>query len=344
MASVLVIADEWKGTSLAAKLAMDGHIVKIYPLDRVVRLKGFKNLTYLGNPSPLIEQFDLILGNNESFDIPDGLHHLGGSSFISKLANDSQYQLKVINSLLGEYISPINLSNELIPFTLSCWVDNMKIYTPFFLTLHHERLMPSNIGPRIEMGLVTSPLPDNSEVGKVMMQLLELLVKVKFVGLLSLTGIATQEAITITRISGELSDSLLLAMSELIIEPLFDFLYKLSTNELKGVTFEHHPFHGMAVTLLNPPGSEVNKIKIEPRALKHFHLANMQKDEDDYSLATDDSLIGYITARGDTLRECRRRVYRTLERLKPPKEWMYRIDAGEGIADQLSQLTQWGWV
>ena len=55
-------------------------------------------------------------------------------------------------------------------------------------------------------------------------------------------------------------------------------------------------------------------------------------------------IIGCITARGATINEARRRVYRTIRNTVQSDIVQFRQDIGQIEDEQIKQLREWGWL
>lgn len=77
---------------------------------------------------------------------------------------------------------------------------------------------------------------------------------------------------------------------------------------------------------------------------KHLWLVDAALTEDgNYICNRTSGFIGCVTARGKTIREAKRRVYRTIEHLAIP-DLQYRNDIGQGAEGCFVELMAWGWL
>ena len=76
---------------------------------------------------------------------------------------------------------------------------------------------------------------------------------------------------------------------------------------------------------------------------KYLWFSDIVKDGTSYKCSGFDGMLGCATAKGSTIRECKRRVYRTIEQLVIPQV-QYRTDIGDRVSSDLLKLKEWGWL
>ena len=129
-----------------------------------------------------------------------------------------------------------------------------------------------------------------------------------------------------------------------------DLLYGVATgvlNEIKmrtgwniGITFCIEPYPILDNIEL-PLGVPI--VGLNTHNLRHIWLHDVQMENDRYVCAGNGGNLGVITARGDTIREARRRVYRTMDNLIIPNV-MYRRDIGSRVNNDINTLKEQGWL
>lgn len=82
---------------------------------------------------------------------------------------------------------------------------------------------------------------------------------------------------------------------------------------------------------------------INSQNLKHLWFYDVYKKKGEYACAGNGGNLGVVSARGETIREARRRAYRTLGNLVIP-DVIYRTDIGERAPSDHAQLRDWGWI
>ncbi|KKN05355.1 hypothetical protein LCGC14_1088190 [marine sediment metagenome] len=107
-----------------------------------------------------------------------------------------------------------------------------------------------------------------------------------------------------------------------------------------GITFCVEPYP-MLDNIELPLGVPI--VGLNTHNLRHIWLHDVQMENDRYVCAGNGGNLGVITARGDTIREARRRVYRTMDNLIIPNV-MYRRDIGGRVNNDIITLKEWQWL
>ncbi len=77
--------------------------------------------------------------------------------------------------------------------------------------------------------------------------------------------------------------------------------------------------------------------------LKHIWWSDVKGGKEYYESAGVDGNIGCVTAKGADVRECKRRVYRTIHNLTIP-QLQYRKDVGDRVEGDVVKLKKWGYL
>ena len=77
--------------------------------------------------------------------------------------------------------------------------------------------------------------------------------------------------------------------------------------------------------------------------MKHIYLTDAYKQGGRYFWAAGDGVVLKATARGVSVREATRRVYRTLSNINVLDK-QYRLDIGARVESDLGKLKEWGWL
>jgi phosphoribosylamine-glycine ligase len=146
------------------------------------------------------------------------------------------------------------------------------------------------------------------------------------------------------------------AMTELCRKPFFDYLWKL---QLKQSLPSFREEYAIAVRLSMPPYpfgdipelkhyfkmyEGVQVLQVPKEAERHIHYYDVQSISGKMCMAGIDGALGCVTARGATIRECQRRVYRTIKNIVISKDVQYRSDIGSDWQKDIDQLKEWGWL
>lgn len=251
-------------------------------------------------------------------------------TFIRRLEEDVDYAEKVIGicKLDTKVLSGIKLRVNLL-------VKNKKVQSITYV-IYYEKLMEGDIGPFASMGSVLW----KGKIGDRLFtqglnQLGFVFDKIETSTLLSLNLDIKENEFSVIGFKADVS----IAFME---------LYKGDYNTLHlDDHVELRDEWAMAVTIAVLPfplrisyEHEVQVIGVNKYNLKHLAMYNMKFTNNKYHGR---GHLADVTARGDSLREAKRRVYRTIENLKIPG-LMYRRDIGTDVASTHNKLCKWGWI
>jgi len=340
MASILITTNKGKGTSLALRLAHEGHIVKMYADKPITEgfMQGMKNPSVIASLK-LLDQFDLVLddgtGNpSVDYDIQEsGRPVIGGGPFPSKLMN-IDYVNKIKTVLCLPSIEP---SLEGIKVFTYAWFDGNRFdYTTHAIVTN--KFLDNNRGPSTECSGVVLTRGESDKLSTIALNPFEdLLRKVEYIGPFGVETLLHGEKSFYGSIKAGFIYDVFPTSFELIKGSLFDFLWKFFLKE------ERLPIsneYALSVRLSVPPypynqGKDENYnpyISVPEPAKPHVWLDGH------------DSIIGCITARGATINEARRRVYRTIRNTVQSDIVQFRQDIGQIEDEQIKQLREWGWL
>ena len=303
MASILLATAMNKGLNLGLQLYEEGHIVKV--CDTLPLPQRYNKLDLLLNPYSIIEQFDLVLILDVSMtEVAEAAMRakrltLCGGKFAHLLSSDSAYYNAVMKNI------------DLVPGTgtatnqLSGWFQGESL---ILLQTHRlsRRMMEGERGPDIGCSIIHTYTSEAELPSNLPVRLFEALNLAGYLGMVTFDlndkneitsiylGLAYMHTYTFLESCRNLFDTLYHIGGKAKLKPL-------RSEEVLGVSFFG-------------PANYLNTIQIEKEVEKHVHFHTEG--------------MGCVTARGSSLNECRRRVYRTLNRLNFNPEVMYRLDAG----------------
>jgi len=114
---------------------------------------------------------------------------------------------------------------------------------------------------------------------------------------------------------------------------LFDLLYSIATQRTQKVLcYEEYAIAVRLSTAIGWPRPNEQLLKVPQEAKRHVWLSNVN------------GVLGSVTARGATVRECKRRVYRTINNVVIHRDVQYRGDIGDDVEGDKSKLEEWGWL
>jgi phosphoribosylamine--glycine ligase len=255
------------------------------------------------------------------------------------------------------------LGDKLVPCIVQERIDGIEISTegwfnggwvrPFNHTMEKKRFMEGDKGPNTGcMGNVVWATNGDKLTATVLEPLEPLLERVGYVGPLDVNCIVTQDAAYFLEFTARFGYDAIQAWNELLKLPLFDYLYKVATKQADEVPVFQDSY-SIAIRLSVPPypsekGTEqwagVQVLDVPKEASKHVWLADVMRKDGVDVVAGVDGVLGCVTARGSSVRECRRRAYRTINNIVIHPDVQYRSDIGADTEENIAKLKEWGWL
>lgn len=340
MATIFVISQNVKLYPLAHRLQSEGHQVSYFTTP-----KGAQSIPWPEDSGPRLlfggveEAADLyLLDSGGSGGFGDGLAkerklYLGGSRLAVRAATNPEFRTKLGASLFPRLEAEDIPPSEGIRIALSGFFDGANWLAPLSLILSTNRLMDGNRG--LDIGYSGSLLCQAKTRLVVGEGLTSFLAKAGYRGHLLVNATVCGDRVVWEGIELDSEIPFLLMWMELYKGTLFELLMGLSSGLLRELPLRREEFVlGLRLTL---PITE-EEIPLPPITLT-----------DDKHLWPDggvDGVVGcgWVTARGVDISECRRRVYRTVERTSPHPALQYRRDIGPYLEAQYTTLQSWGWV
>jgi hypothetical protein len=268
---------------------------------------------------------------------PKCLEHSAPSFYFKSTTSDNAL-LRQLVKVKGNDLLPCTISDNLLEHHLLAtgWFNGKEWLGPFLYTLNEYSWF----------------VLDDKLIQATFYQLSAFLEKASYHGPLTLDVACTKEVIFFARCLTSLAHPLHLAFAELIRTPLFDFYYALANGTAPSLeewytgkavsaplklTSEQHWIWWDGITLLDIP---------EP-ARPHVLLRNTMKrgGKAECFSYNNDSLVGWITSRGTSLRECNRRVMRTFNNITLDPA-LFTLGTTEEAKEMevKYQLDEWGWI
>ena len=273
--------------------------------------------------------------------------------------NNNDALIEVLRLHKESGIVPFILREEIdgIPLVLSI-IFNGENSLLFSCSMYEDNFLEGNRGINETMGCVLwIESPFTRLYKESFAKFLPALRKIKYRGIIKLHITADKDTLLCTDMSTRFIDHSLFALLELFDGRINDLIYGLATGIINKVKSKGD--YGMEMNLLIPPyptrnhGANLYKdiliYGVNSKNISHVNLVNVYKKNNQYVSCGSSDFIGIVSARGDSnanwsaLREARRRVFRTIDRLVIPGV-MYRRDIGNRIEEQRSKLHEWGWI
>ena len=234
---------------------------------------------------------------------------------------------------------------------ISCWFNGMDFVMPVLISVNENRFLEGSLGQKVDsMGCVLyAPTGFPRAFKDIVDKLKPLLRKVNFCGLMTVECRLTKDGYKVVRLVPYFKYDLLYAFFEGVQEELGRALHSIATGEKK--IFRFPSAYTIAVKISIPPFPYTHvKSKVStlngfcPENEKHIWLQNAEKAVNAVVVSTAGSgVVATVTARGCSIQECRRRVYRTIRNLSI-EDMQFRRDVGSKARSTFEQLKKWGWI
>lgn len=252
---------------------------------------------------------------------------------------------EVIPCIVQEYIKGIEVSTE-------GWFDGKKWVRPFNHTIESKRFMEGDVGPNVGcMGNIVWPTTGDRLTADTLELLTPLLTKVNHIGPVDVDCIVTSSDAYFIEWTPRFGYEAIQAWSELIQSPLFDYLYGIASGQKEEVPYHDEYAIGVRMSLSPYPVKEganvwesIQVLNVPKEAKKHVWLADVKFLNGVATLAGVDGVVGCVTARGSSVRECQRRAYRTIRNVVITDDVQYRKDIGDNVEASKKALREWGWI
>lgn len=270
---------------------------------------------------------------------------VGHSKFSANL-QDEKYNKAVL--LMSDLIS----TNVEPNVDIGCWFNGMDFVQPTLISVNEDRFMEGALGKKVDsMGCVLyAPTRPTEVFRSILLRLKPLLRKVNYCGLITAECCLEKDGYyTVVRLVPYFKYDLLYAFFEGVQEELGRALHSIATGEKK--EFKFPSAYAIAVKISIPPfpythvSSKVSTLSgFCPENERHIWLQNAEKDATGSVVSTAGrGVIASVTARGCSVQECRRRVYRTIKNLSI-EDMQYRRDIGTKAKGTFDKLKEWKWI
>ena len=176
-----------------------------------------------------------------------------------------------------------------------------------------------------------------------------LLKKTNYRGPIDLNSIVTKEGIYGLEFTIRLGYDAVQPLLELYKGSITSLLYAIATGSDKKGEIYGGVAIGVRISIPPYPHTEKEVVSDIPiigtnaENLKHIWWADVKAGSEYYESAGVDGNLGCVTAKGSDVRECRRRVYRTISNLTIP-QLQYRTDIGNRVDGDVTKLKDWGYL
>jgi hypothetical protein len=333
---ILILSQEGQGLGLAHHLSTEGHNVGFHVPNNTLIGKGVVDTKPSYNADITIFDSDSMLGAKEVRETERRV--LGASLWAKTLAENPDYAKALISSLGWKTTE----STEGANLYTTVWFNGSN-YIAIYNSIVYRRFMSSGRGPDVNFtGVVTNFNKPTSHLFKTILKPLKtVLRKVNHRGCFHIHTLVKEQRVYVKSIDASFGHPLSYLLFENSSASVSDILLRLFNEDSKRVdTIEQW---GCGLLLTTPPypykidNGHTPLRGINIHNLKHLWLIDAQKNGPDWATAGAGGKIGYLTARGSTISEATRRIYRTIKNLDI-KDIQYRDDVGLGLHRLLNQF------
>ena len=270
------------------------------------------------------------------------------TTFVSRNADDMIGMLEYYSNEVGEFelqekVDGVEISTEL-------WFNGSDVVNVNH-TMEEKSLMPSG-GPKSGcMGDVVWNGSTNSRlyqegIGK----MIATLKKISYKGPIDLNTIITKDRLYGLEFCPRFGYNALFSFLMIYRGKINDLLYSIATGVAKNLPINKG--WGLSVTFALPPfpldiepdySKDILIQGVNEQNKKYIWFYDVYKKGKDYACSGNGGDLGAVTAYGDTIREAKRRAYRTLNNLVIP-DVIYREDIGNRVSNDIATLKQWKWL
>ncbi len=273
-----------------------------------------------------------------------GRRVIGPTSWSSLIDKDKEYARKLTTAMGWPVADSPNGINLYITVSF-----NGQTFTSYYTSLVYRRFMAGGHGADLGfMGVLANFAPATDKISQLILKPLEpILRQVNHRGFFHIHTVINGDTFGIRDISASITDPLSLLLFENSRITTTNILLSMLDEASKPIV----PLEQWAVGALlsvppypyQKPAEPIHLRGIQPASLKHLWLIDARKNGNDWFTASVAGNIGYVTARGSSLQEATRRVYRTINNLEV-RDLQYRNDIGRDIQGLLKSLRDNGWV
>lgn len=268
--------------------------------------------------------------------------------------DSNEYLLSMI-SKHGDSIFPAVIQKRIdgIEISTEGWFNGSQFVYPFNHTMEKKRFMTGNLGPNTGcMGNIVW-LTDGSDkiVQDGLLPLTPLLQRIGYIGPIDINCIVNKDGPHFLEFTARFGYDAIQTLLELVRGSVFNFLYSICSSNKTIYKFRNEFAIGVRLSMPPYPHSEncsslqgMHVVNVPKEAQNHIWLSDVAKAGDKFVMAGVDGVIGCVTARGVTIRECVRRVYRTIKNISISPDIQYRMDIADDVPESINSLIEMGMI
>jgi hypothetical protein len=309
---------------LAQRLEQEGTEVTFYVCENESSILD-KHITDFGPDIVIIDSYGFGTFARRMRELGFGV--IGGSPLTDLLAQDPDYGATVLR-MCGLSIGRLN-GTQAYEMVIEGWFNGKE-----FMNVVYNLDNIVFAGNRFDKVFMTG-----------LSKATNALKKACYVGPVNVTSIISKDTLCHRELSSGLTAMTLLALLEGVKGRVTDVLSGMANGINRIYTLK--PGWLAAVSLIINPNRVLNNARYDfvvggltSENMKHMWLYGIQNGG---RYTGKGGRIAVVTARGETVKEARRRVYRTIKNISIP-ESLYVNRIGDAAAVQHAQLKSWGWI
>lgn len=311
---------------LAQRIEAEGNQVDVY-ICKDSDLLLDKHITAYGPDTIVFDSFGFgnLANRLRKADFPV----IGSSLLTDQLDNDSTYSKKVLQMCGLPVDGPYA-----IPITIDSWFNGLQFLSILY-TLDDVVFTGNTSDKLFEQGIA---------------KLAYALKKSNYRGPISLMAMVGKDSIYYKGLKARFAPASMLVMREGLKGRVSNVLQAMATGQNRFFMMKPGWFTSIQISLNSNPlfdgctNYEIDVDGLTDDIAKHLWLYGFsKKSADRYTYTGRGGRIAVVTARGDTIREVRRRAYRTIHNMKI-KEMLYLSDVGKKAESMHGTIKQGGWI
>jgi phosphoribosylamine--glycine ligase len=268
---------------------------------------------------------------------------------ICKTKADTDYALHCLYEdtplLVQEIVEGITISTE-------GWFNGRHFIKPFNHTIEQKHFLEDDKGPATGCeGNLVWTCDEDEIVQNTVLKLEDFLKRSDYVGPIDINAIVNEEGVWALEPTFRLGYDAIEALCEGLRENMIDLLFETAAGTKKEMNVTNDYLIAVRVSVppypytdikAIPPGRPIDGLIDEN--LRHIYLTDVYRDSNGiYRCAGADGVVMKVTARGRTIREARRRVYRTINNISI-HDMQYRKDIAEHAMNSIETLEGMGYL
>ena len=234
------------------------------------------------------------------------------------------------------------------------WFDGNDFIPPYNHTFEEKKFLEGNLGPNTGcMGNIVIARESNRLTRATVERLRPLLRHLHWRGPIDVNCIVNEEGAFALEATARFGYDAIEAFLEGVKMGAGEFLRGIASRELTTIPISSDYLIAVRLSVPPYPLEDENVVPewgepllgINEESIRHLWLCNVYVDPKDQLFKTSgaDGLTLVATARGESVADARRRVYRTLNNIRVGSK-MYRRDIGSRADEAIKHLTDWKWL